>query len=120
MVPEINLGQMSREVERCAADACAGDQLKVCGADTLSGQRVMIDADLVVLATAVVPGTEPRSKALPRWSHNPPTADRSPTIPALRPIVQKQGKGVFELAQGVSREAADRFGGETFAAYADD
>jgi heterodisulfide reductase subunit A2 len=32
-----------------------GDKLRVYGVDTLSGQRVEVDADLVVLATAVVP-----------------------------------------------------------------
>ena len=35
-----------------------GGVLKVYGADTLSGQQVVIDADLVVLATAIVPGAD--------------------------------------------------------------
>ena len=44
-------GRVSRVVQD-------GGLLKVYGADTLSGQRIMIDADLVVLATAVVPGAD--------------------------------------------------------------
>jgi heterodisulfide reductase subunit A2 len=45
-------GRVSRVVQD-------GDVLKVYGADTLSGQRVVIDADLVVLATAIVAGADP-------------------------------------------------------------
>ncbi len=40
-----------------------GDQLVVKGVDTLSGRNVEIEADLVVLATAVVPRTDARDVA---------------------------------------------------------
>jgi heterodisulfide reductase subunit A len=70
-----------------------GDKLRVYGADTLSGQAVEVDADLVVLATAVVP---PGNTELARKLRAPTDANGffQEAHPKLRPV-ETLSAGVF-------------------------
>lgn len=70
-----------------------GDRLRVYGADTLSGQPLVVEADLVVLATALVP---PAGSELPRMLRVPTDANGflAEAHPKLRPV-ETLSAGVF-------------------------